>query len=108
LSVPPGYDPAVFAAAPQGRDGCLHEVPHPYNGRDLPESTIPGGSDLRYVPPAAFHTPSAVCSSCRLPALFRPVPFLGFSLQSLAPRGQPHAFRRRDPPAVPRNRCPPL
>jgi hypothetical protein len=33
-------------------------------------STIPGGSDLRYVPPAAFHTPTTDSSSDRLPALF--------------------------------------
>jgi hypothetical protein len=60
------------------------------------------------VPSSAFLTPSTVCSSDKLPALFRPVPLLGFSLQSFAPCGQSYAFRRRDPLAVPRYRCPPL
>jgi hypothetical protein len=60
-------------------------VPFPYSGHDLPESVLPGDSDLRHGPPSAFRTPSTVCSSNRLPALFRPVPLLGFSLQSLAP-----------------------
>jgi hypothetical protein len=60
-------------------------VPVPYSGRDLPESVLPGVPDLRHGPSSAFRTPSTVCSSNRLPALLRPVPLLGFSLQSLAP-----------------------
>jgi hypothetical protein len=47
LGVPAGYDPAAFADASRGRDGRLREVPRPYSGHDLPESTWPGGSILR-------------------------------------------------------------
>jgi hypothetical protein len=85
LDVPAGYDPAAFIDAPVGRVDHLRVVPRPYSGHDLPEYASPGVSDLRHVPPSAFLTPSTVCSSNRLPALFRPVPLLGFSLQSLAP-----------------------
>lgn len=65
-------------------DGDLPGVLRPYNGHDRWESGSPGVSKPRHLPPSAFHTPSTVCSSRRLPALFRPVPFLGFTLQSLA------------------------
>jgi len=85
LGVPPGYDLAARADAALKPRGDLPGVPFPYSGRDLPESVLPGGSNLRHDPPSAFHTPSTVCSSSRLPALFRPVPLMGFSLQSLAP-----------------------
>jgi len=60
-------------------------VAAPYNGRDLSESAFPGVSMPRHVPSSTFHTSSTVYSSNRLPALFRPVPLLGFTLQSLAP-----------------------
>jgi hypothetical protein len=69
---------------------------------------VPEGSNPRSVPSSAFLAPSTVCSSSRLPALFRPVPLMGFSLQSFAPPGQPYAFRRPYPLAVPRYRIPPL
>jgi len=85
LGVPPGYDLAARADAALKPRGDLPGVPFPYSGHDLPESVCPGGSNLRHDPPSAFHTPSTVCSSNRLPALFRPVPLLGFSLQSFAP-----------------------
>jgi hypothetical protein len=74
-----------WPAALAGCAGNLPGVPRPYSGHDLPESGSRGGSDLRHLPPPAFRTPSTVCSSNRLPALFRPVPLLGFSLQSFAP-----------------------
>jgi hypothetical protein len=86
LGVPSGYDPAVRADAALEPRGDLPGVPFPYSGRDPPESVSPGASKLRHVPSMAFHAPSTVCSSSRLPALFRPVPLMGFSLQSLAPR----------------------
>jgi hypothetical protein len=60
-------------------------VAAPYSGRDLPESAFPGDSTPRHVPSSAFRTPSTSYSSNRLPALFRPVPLMGFTLQSLAP-----------------------
>jgi hypothetical protein len=69
---------------PSGVDGPP-EVRIPYSGLDRRESGILGVSRPRHLPSAASCTPSTVYSSLRLPALFRPVPLLGFTLQSLAP-----------------------
>jgi len=89
-SAPPtGLDPLQGMTrrplpVPPGTDG-LPEVPVPYSGRDSSESASPGVSTPRHVPPSTFHTSSTVFSSNGLPALFRPVPLLGFTLQSFAP-----------------------
>ena len=85
LNVPSGYDPTTFAAGALTPVGHPHGVRRPYSGHDPLESGSPGVSMPRHLPPSAFLTPSTVCSSIGLPTLFRSVPLLGFTLQSLAP-----------------------
>jgi len=60
LGDPPGYDPATIAAAPRKRDGRLPEVPHPYSGHDLPESTVPGDPTPGPFRPRRFSRPRRI------------------------------------------------